>query len=194
MAKYKVVNKKRQLQAPDPCHCYQNDHVDLVVEGAGIRLFRLSSLSVPAEVSAFIPRVEIRRRHYENGQLVCEDERIYNSITVVHAPRHPPEYSPFAQFPAPMPPAAGSMPEPFSDDQLFVPQPTLPDQQPPAPAAPPGPEQPEAPAPPVIPSEPEPHPPPVSPLAGNLNLPKKPLRQTKRDHTPLVTINKRPIG
>ncbi|CCO09320.1 hypothetical protein [Desulforamulus hydrothermalis] len=194
MAKYKVVNKKRQLQTPDPCHCYQNDHVDLVVEGAGIRLFRLSSLSVPAEVSAFIPRVEIRRRHYENGQLVCEDERIYNSITVVHAPRHPPENPPFAQFPAPLPPAAGSTPEPLSDDQLFVPQPTLPGQQPSAPAAPPGPEQPEAPAPPVIPSEPEPHPPPVSPLAGNLNLPKKSLRQTKRDHTPLVTINKRPIG
>ncbi|MEW6064760.1 hypothetical protein P378_08765 [Desulforamulus profundi] len=201
MAQYKLIRKSRQLQVFDPCNCYQNDHVDLVVEGAGIRLCRLSSLSVPAEVSAFIPRVEIRQRRYENGQLVCEDERIYNSITVVHAPRHPPENPP-NQLPAVQPPllpqGGNSMPGPLAGagSQPTTPEPPTPGEQPPPPEVPtaPGLEQPGAAQPPFIPSQPEPHPPPVSPRASNIPFPDRPHRKNDRGGPPVITINKRPLG
>lgn len=185
MAQYKLIRKKRQLQTQGPCNCYQNDHVDLVVEGAGIRLCRLSSLSVPAEVSAYIPRVEIRQRRYENGQLISEDERIYNSITVVHAPRHPSEKSPFNPLtPTPLPPLVG-----WQNGNGQLPPP--PGEQPPAPEVPiqPGPNQPGAVEPPEIPSQPEPHPPPVSPR--EFQLTPAPVRNTGGTNRPTITINKR---
>lgn len=179
MVQYKVIRKKRQINEKHPCDCYQNDHVDLVVEGAGIRLCRLSTLCIPAEVSAFIPRVEIRQRWFENGHLVCEDERIYNSITVVHAPRHPAENQ-LEPLPAPVTPASGKNPNG-----------PPPGQAPPPPEVPaaPGLEQPGAAQPPEIPSQPEPHPPPVSPF------PVRPIRRNFSGHgPPNITINKRPLG
>ena len=193
MAQYKLIRKNRQLQPADPCHCYQNDHVDLVVEGAGIRLCRLSSLSVPAEVSAYIPRVEIRQRRYENGQLTCEDERIYNSITVVHAPRHPLENPPSPLAPLSPAPALTPIAEANGDvGNNGNNQPPTPGEQPPAPEVPtaPGPDQPGAAEPPVIPSEPEPHPPPVSPRA-NPPFPAAPMRKAQSRNEPVITINKR---
>ncbi|WP_459909240.1 hypothetical protein [Desulfotomaculum defluvii] len=196
MAQYKLVRKKRQLHVPDPCHCYQNDHVDLVVEGAGIRLCRLSSLSVPAEVSAYIPRVEIRHRTYQNGELVSEDERIYNSITVVHAPRHPPEnLNGSIPHKGPFPKWPGGYNDPSSE--LGSEQPPVPGEQPTPPEVPvaPGPDQPGASYPPDIPSQPEPHPPPVSPQRKKT----PPLSSLPRilppgGRGPFITINKRPFG
>ncbi len=182
MTQYKINRKKRRINLPSRCNCYQNDYVDLVVEGAGIRLGRLSSLDIPAEVSAYIPRVEVRRRHYQNGELVCEDEKIYNSITVVHAPRHPSENPSGSSLPV-FTPATGekSKEQPAiapSDQSLFPPQlPTAPN-----------PEQPNAPEPPDIPSQPEPHPPPVAPFSA------KPLRKNFPGHpSPSITINKKPL-
>ncbi|MEW6065082.1 MAG: hypothetical protein ACOY35_04210 [Bacillota bacterium] len=202
MAQYKLVRKSRQLLTPDPCNCYQNDHVDLVVEGAGIRMCRLSNLSVPAEVSAIIPRVEIRRRRYENGQLVYEDERIYNSITVVHAPRHPLENPPNQAPAVGSPPllevgnALLGPPIPAGTGNLITePEPPTPCQQPPPPEVPtaPGLEQPGAAQPPVIPSQTEPHPTPVSPRENSDPFLDRPRRKTDRNNPPLITINKRPI-
>ncbi|SHK98345.1 hypothetical protein [Desulforamulus aeronauticus] len=210
MAQYKVIRQTRQLQTSEPCNCYQNDHVDLVVEGAGIRLCRLSNLSVPAEVSAYIPRVEIRHRRYENGQLICEDERIYNSITMVHAPRHPSENPSNPLELKPLPPSIpGNQtdnqpildPAPAADDvsekaekkndqaNLKPPTPGL---QPPPPKVPtaPGLEQPGAAKPPVIPSQPELHPPPVSPREAKLPFLPQPLRK-ERPSQPVITINKK---
>ncbi|AEF94500.1 hypothetical protein Desca_1652 [Desulfotomaculum nigrificans CO-1-SRB] len=199
MAQYKLMRTTRQLTTPDPCRCYQNDHVDLVVEGAGIRLCRLSSLSVPAEVSAYIPRVEVRHRRYENGQLVSEDERIYNSITVVHAPRHPRENLPkppmhFNPGPSPGTPFNGQPPS-----TPAPPTPPPPGQPPPPPEVPtaPGPEQPGAAPPPVIPSQPEPHPPPVSPRE-EVNMPPFPPPPANKIAPkwgpPVIKINKRTLG
>ncbi|WP_041274611.1 hypothetical protein [Desulforamulus reducens] len=202
MAQYKLIRKKRQLQVSAPCNCYQNDHVDLVVEGAGIRLCRLSSLSVPAEVSAYIPRVEIRHRTYQNGELVSEDERIYNSITVVHAPRHPLE-NPTSTFPH-----KGSFPAwPGGNNNTLGPQqgppnppalePPPPGKQPPPPEVPvaPGTDQPGAAEPPDIPSQPEPHPPPVSPQGRKQPpLPSLPRRLPSGGSGPLITINRRPFN
>ncbi|AQS59676.1 hypothetical protein [Desulforamulus ferrireducens] len=207
MAQYKVIRQTRQLTPPDPCNCYQNDHVDLVVEGAGIRLCRLSNLSVPAEVSAYIPRVEIRQRRYENGQLISEDERIYNSITVVHAPRHPlenPAGQESLQQPSPGngdtndlvlgPPGSddpsgeiGSNNDQGSSESPSGTQPALP-----KPPVAPGLEQPGAVTPPKIPAQPEPHPPPVAPREANTPFLPRPLRK-ERPTNPVITINKRPL-
>ncbi|MEG6521513.1 hypothetical protein [Desulfotomaculum sp. 1211_IL3151] len=200
MAQYKVLRKNRQLQLPDPCHCYQNDHVDLVVEGAGIRLCRLSSLSVPAEVSAYIPRVEIRHRTYDNGQLVSEDERIYNSITVVHAPRHPlenpkgpiPHKGTFPVWPGGFNNSASQLESP--EDPTLEPLTSGGQPSPPGVPVEPGPNQPGASQPPVIPSQPEPHPPPVSPRRKkNPPLPSLPKVLPARDGGPFITINKQPF-
>lgn len=66
------------------------DEVELHVDNTVIRLIRRLTYDLPHEVSAFIPRAEIRRRRYENGQMVWEEEVILNSLTVVHSPQHPP--------------------------------------------------------------------------------------------------------
>ncbi|MFZ5596269.1 MAG: hypothetical protein ACOY31_04570 [Bacillota bacterium] len=47
-----------------------------------ISLTRKIGIDVPHEVSVFVPRAEIRFKEQET-------EFIYNSITIVHAPRHP---------------------------------------------------------------------------------------------------------
>jgi len=67
----------------------QTDFVEIDIDGVKIRVRRKLNLNVPHEVSAFIPRAEIRRRTYQAGQLAFEEEMILNSITIVHAPRHP---------------------------------------------------------------------------------------------------------
>ena len=65
------------------------DEVELHVDSAVIRVIRRLTYDLPHEVSAFIPRAEIRRRRYENGQLAWEEEVILNSLTVVHSPQRP---------------------------------------------------------------------------------------------------------
>lgn len=74
---------------PPDCHL-NTDEVELHVDNAVIRVIRRLSYDLPHEVSAFIPRAEIRRRRYENGQLAWEEEIILNSLTVVHSPLRPP--------------------------------------------------------------------------------------------------------
>ena len=65
------------------------DQIEMRVFGSTIKMVRKTSLDTAAELSAFIPRAEFRQRYYEKGQLISEKEIILNSITVVHAPRHP---------------------------------------------------------------------------------------------------------
>lgn len=80
-APYNKDRKKEDLQV---------DEVLIEIDGVVMKMVRRSTLSVPAEVSAVIPRVEIRKRSFENGQLASEYEMVLNSITIVHAPCHPP--------------------------------------------------------------------------------------------------------
>lgn len=65
------------------------DEIEIVINGVTMRVRRQTSLPWPHEVTAVIPRAELRQRRYQDGQLVSEDELILNSITIVHAPRHP---------------------------------------------------------------------------------------------------------
>ncbi|NLW07243.1 MAG: hypothetical protein GX039_04590 [Clostridia bacterium] len=71
-------------------NCYPNsDEIELQVDSAVIRVNRRLSYEMPHEVTAIIPRAEIRRRRYDNGQLAWEEEIILNSLTVVHSPLRP---------------------------------------------------------------------------------------------------------
>ncbi|MDK2820482.1 MAG: hypothetical protein PWP31_447 [Clostridia bacterium] len=65
------------------------DEVELHIDNAVIRVKRYLTYDLPHEVTAVIPRAEIRRRKFENGQLTWEEEIILNSLTVVHSPQRP---------------------------------------------------------------------------------------------------------
>lgn len=67
----------------------QIDEVEIEIEGVNMRLKRKLNLDVPHEISVIVPRAEIRRRKVEARQIVCEEEVLLNSITIVHAPCHP---------------------------------------------------------------------------------------------------------
>ncbi|SMB90163.1 hypothetical protein SAMN00808754_0256 [Thermanaeromonas toyohensis ToBE] len=100
------------------------DEIKIRIGHVVMKMTRKFSLPWPHEVSAYIPRAEIRRRTYREGKLRCEEEMILNSLTIVHAPRHPPE----------RPPLPGTQPLP-----LYPPAPPRPPKIPPLPEAPPAP-------------------------------------------------------
>lgn len=54
-----------------------------------VEITRKSGLSPKNELTAVIPRLEIRRRLYYNGKPAAEEEMILNSITLVDAPVRP---------------------------------------------------------------------------------------------------------
>lgn len=66
----------------------QNDQIQVELAGLNIKMSRVTDPEIPHEVTVVIPRAEIREKYNENNQLL-EREIILNSITVVHAPRHP---------------------------------------------------------------------------------------------------------
>lgn len=66
----------------------QTDYIHLQLEDLNIQLARITDPAIPHEVTIVVPRAEIREKYDENNRLV-EREVILNSITVVHAPRHP---------------------------------------------------------------------------------------------------------
>jgi len=53
-----------------------------------IRLLRNNTSQPRNELTAIIPRAEIRRKFYNNGHFTAEEEIILNSITLVDAPSH----------------------------------------------------------------------------------------------------------
>lgn len=68
----------------------QKDEITINIMGITMRVSRFSTLPVPSEVTAIIPRVELRIWRYKDGKLVEIEEKTLNSVTIVHAPRHPP--------------------------------------------------------------------------------------------------------
>ncbi len=95
MIKWLRKKKKREASSlPYSRDHIQEDEVELQLEDMTIKLSRKLNLFVPHEITVVIPRVELRDRQYANGELVSEQERIYNSVTLVHAPRHPRETLP----------------------------------------------------------------------------------------------------
>lgn len=81
--------KKRKKRAEQP---QQEDAAEILINGIIAKLQRRLNLSIPHEFSLFVPRAEIRRRVYRDGQLVREEEILLSSLTIVHAPRHEEEH------------------------------------------------------------------------------------------------------
>lgn len=67
----------------------QQDIIKLSLYGLNITISRKLDIDVPHEVTVVVPRVEIREKITDKNSSQREREIIFNSITVVHAPRHP---------------------------------------------------------------------------------------------------------
>lgn len=64
------------------------NQLEITIGGILVKINRCSAYPPANELSAIIPRAEIRRRCYTNGRLTAEEEIILNSITLVDSPRH----------------------------------------------------------------------------------------------------------
>jgi len=61
--------------------------LEIRVNNILLRIVRSSAAPPQNELSAFVPRVEMRFRRYENGRLVAEEEVIFSGLTLVDTPR-----------------------------------------------------------------------------------------------------------
>lgn len=90
---FKILKfKKAKADAPQLLKCstcpYENELVIYFKNKAVMRITRRSCTPLQNELSAIIPRAELRRRRYENGKVVVEEELVLNSITLVDGLRH----------------------------------------------------------------------------------------------------------
>jgi hypothetical protein len=72
------------------CDSPPGDLVLLQLADLQIHVRRQKPVDVPHEITVVVPRVEIRRKYSRPDGFSGEEELIYNSVTVVHAPRHEP--------------------------------------------------------------------------------------------------------
>ncbi len=86
------------------------NNLEIIIGDILVRIVRCTTSQPQNELTAIIPRAEIRRRRYKNGKLVAEEEIILSSITLVDAPRHPPEKkeAPTGGQAPPLPPLPGA--------------------------------------------------------------------------------------
>lgn len=73
------------------CPCPPGDLVIVQLADLHIHVRRQKPVEVASEITVVVPRVEIRRQYTRPDGCAGEEEYIYNSVTVVHAPRHPEE-------------------------------------------------------------------------------------------------------
>lgn len=66
----------------------QRDYIKVQLQQLNMEMLRVTDKDIPHEVTVIVPRAEIREKYDEKGNLI-EREVILNSITMVHAPRHP---------------------------------------------------------------------------------------------------------
>lgn len=90
------------------------NHLEIRIGGVLVRICRCAGSLPDNELTAVIPRAEIRRRSYKNGKLAAEEEIILSSITLVDAPRHPAEGGQGQEITSPpsAPPAVSGIPAP----------------------------------------------------------------------------------
>lgn len=70
------------------CACPPGDLVIMQLADLQIHIRRQKPVDVPHEITVVVPRVEIKRSYTRPDGCSGEEELIYNSVTVVHAPRH----------------------------------------------------------------------------------------------------------
>jgi len=66
-----------------------DNQLEIVIGNILVRIIRSTTIPPQNELTAVIPRAEIRVKRYKDGQLVTEKEIILNSITLVDSPLHP---------------------------------------------------------------------------------------------------------
>ncbi len=66
----------------------QEDSIHVELDPQDMTMTRKTDPEIPHEVTVVVPRAAIREKYNDNGQLI-EKEILLNSITIVHAPRHP---------------------------------------------------------------------------------------------------------
>ncbi len=76
------------VQEQSDCGCPPGDLVIMQLADLQIHVRRQKPVDVPHEITVVVPRVEIRRHYTRPDGCGGEEELIYNSVTVVHAPRH----------------------------------------------------------------------------------------------------------
>lgn len=64
------------------------NQLEIIIGGILVKINRCTAFLPVNELSAIIPRAEIRRRYYSDGKLTAEEEIILNSLTLVDSPRH----------------------------------------------------------------------------------------------------------
>jgi hypothetical protein len=74
-------------EAQPCCEATTEDMVILQLADLQIHVRRQKPVDVPSEIHVIVPRVEIRRHYTRADGCGGEEELIYNSVTVVHAPR-----------------------------------------------------------------------------------------------------------
>jgi len=67
-----------------------DNQLEIAIGDILVRIIRRTTIPPQNELTAVIPRAEIRLKRYQDGQLVIEKEVILNSITLVDSPLHPP--------------------------------------------------------------------------------------------------------
>jgi|GEM_PF-1337919 len=84
-------NSNNILQTKDITDGIIKNKLEIKIGDIIIRIARNNTIQPQNELTAVIPRAEIRRKCYNNGRLLAEEEIILNSITLVDAPSHTPE-------------------------------------------------------------------------------------------------------
>lgn len=83
---FKLIKSKKAGKRTNPQQCsfcpFQNELLIYFENDVVMRITRRSGTPLQNELSAFIPRAEIRKRRYENGKVTLEEELIINSITL----------------------------------------------------------------------------------------------------------------
>lgn len=81
----KLKKAKGNTVRPNRCSScpYQSELLIYFENDVVMRITRRSGTPLQNELSAIIPRAEIRKRRYENGKVAVEEELIINSITLV---------------------------------------------------------------------------------------------------------------
>lgn len=100
--KLRVFAPWRRRSSGTPRKQGLRDEIELRLNGLLIRLLRDMGFNWPHEVHIVVPRAEFIRA-FQNGRLV-EERTILSSISIVHAPKHPPAEGSEAPFSGDPPP------------------------------------------------------------------------------------------
>ena len=83
------------------------NQIEIIIGDIKLKIERETALPPRNELTAVVPRAEIRRRFYKNGFILAEEEIILNSVTLVDAPGHPSEGGVHPRATAPLPQDGG---------------------------------------------------------------------------------------